>query len=89
MRSQAYLDDLKRFPAKKGRTFHHFHYRHLKRRKSIYWIDGIYVPTWFHVPILHRILGGGSRAGTQRFGRFPNPAQRLAHWLCRIIFVIF
>ena len=88
-RSREYYQDLKRFPSRRGRDFHHFHYRHLDHRYSIYWVDGMYIPRWLHVPIIHRILGGGERAGSQSFGRFPNLAQRGAHWLCRILFLIF
>jgi hypothetical protein len=88
-RSSEYYRDLKRFPSRRGRNFHHFHYRHLRRRSSIYWIDGMCLPQCLHVPIIHKVLGGGERAGTQPFGRFPNLAQRLAHWLCRFIFIVF
>jgi hypothetical protein len=38
-------------------------------------------------PIIHKIFGGGERAETQRFGRFPNVVQRVAHWVCRVVFV--
>jgi hypothetical protein len=65
-------------------TFHHFQYAHLTRRYSISRVDGVYVPIWFHVPVLHILLGGGKRAGNQLFGCFPNPVQRLAHWVCRL-----
>jgi hypothetical protein len=84
-----YYQDLKRFPSRRGRDFHHFHYRHLRNRSSIYWLDGMYIPRLLHVPIIHKILGGGGRASSQSFGRFPNFAQRLAHLLCRIVFLIF
>jgi hypothetical protein len=67
------------------RSFHHPGYTHLKYRQSIYWLDGFYVPQWFHVPILHRLLGWGDRAGSQRLGRFPNVFQRAAHWGLRAI----
>jgi hypothetical protein len=67
--SNEYRQDLKKFPNRNGRSFHHFHYRHLRDRQSIYWLDGMYLPQWLHVPIIHRILGGGERAGSQRFGR--------------------
>jgi hypothetical protein len=88
--SNEYRADLKKFPSRRGRSFHHFHYRHLRDRASIYWLDGMYLPRWVHVPIIHRILGGGGeRAGSQPFGRFPNVAQRLAHWVCRVVFVVF
>ena len=87
--SKSYYQDLKQFPAKRGRDFHHFSYSHLKTRKSIYWTDGIYLPKWFHVPIIHLLLGGGLRVSTQKFGKFPNIAQRLAHWIARVVFVIF
>lgn len=88
-RSREYDRDLKRFPSRQGRDFHHFHYHHLRRRSSIYLVDGMYIPRWLHVPVIHKILGGGERAGSQSFGRFPNLAQRSAHWFCRIIFVFF
>lgn len=84
--SNEYHADLKRFPSRQGWVFHHFHYRHLKRRGSIYLIDGCYIPKWLHVPFVHRVLGGGDRAGSQRFGKFPNPAQRCAHWIFRLFF---
>jgi hypothetical protein len=87
--SREYQEDLKRFPSRKGRNFHHFQYDHLRDRPSTYWIDGMYLPRWVHVPIIHRILGGSERARNQPFGRFPNIAQRLVHWICRILFVIF
>lgn len=87
--SDSYYKDLKRFPSRRGRSFHHFSYRHLKHRRSYYWLDGIYLPKWFHVPVVHRLLGGGDRAGSQRFGKFPNVAQRTCHWICRIVFVLF
>jgi hypothetical protein len=87
--SNEYRADLKKFPSRRGRSFHHFHYNHLRHRQSIYWLDGIYLPRWLHVPVIHRILGGGERAGSQPFGRFPNVFQRLAHLACRLIFVIF
>ena len=84
--SDSYYRDLKKFPTRRGRSFHHFHYSHLKHRLSIYWIDGIYLPKWIHVPIIHRLLGGGSRASTQRFGKYPNVVQSLAHLICRLVF---
>jgi hypothetical protein len=84
-----YYQDLKRHKGYKHplwgqMSFHHFHYRHLKNRYSINRIDGVWVPVWFHVPILHILLGGGSRAGSQLFGKYPNPIQRCAHGLCRV-----
>jgi hypothetical protein len=54
--SKEYREDLKRFPSRKGRSFHHFHYKHLRHRGSIYWLDGMYIPRWLHVPVIHRIL---------------------------------
>lgn len=87
--SREYYRDLKRFPSRRRRDFHHFHYGHLWRRGSIYWVDGIYLPRWLHVPIIHKVLGGGERAGSQAFGRFPNCAQRVAHSFCRIVFLVF
>jgi hypothetical protein len=71
----------------KGRPFHHYDYRHLKRRYSIYWVDGLHIPKAIHVPIIHRILGGGDRPSKQAFGKFPNVAQRAAHWLLRLIYL--
>ncbi|MGL5061349.1 MAG: hypothetical protein ACRC62_15355 [Microcoleus sp.] len=89
--SDRYYEDLKKMrrkhPPSKGHSFHHFHYRHLKTRYSIYLVDGINLPQWLHVPIVHRLLGGGDRAGTQLFGKFPNPAQRAFHWLCRLVYL--
>jgi hypothetical protein len=94
--SNEYLQDLKKSPNRRGRSFHHFHYGHLRdrvafpkeNRSSIYWLDGMYLSQWLHIPIIHRILGGGERAGSQPFGRFPNVAQRLAHLVCRVVFVV-
>jgi hypothetical protein len=87
--TKAYYDDLKRFPARRGRTFHHFHYKHIGRRSSVYLVDGMYLPNWVHVPIIHRLLGGSSRAGGQPFGKFPNMGQRVAHMVCRAVFSVF
>lgn len=89
--SESYYQDLKRHKAIKGWSFHHFHYKQLSKKGrgySIYWIDGIHIPGWLHVPIIHRILGGGSRAGNQRFGKFPNPAQRFSHMVLRFVMPI-
>jgi hypothetical protein len=85
--SNEYRTDLKKFPGRKSRSFHHFHYGHLRDQSSIYWLDGMYLPQLVHVPVIHRILGGGERAGSQPFGRFPNVVQRVAHWVCRVVFV--
>jgi hypothetical protein len=87
--SKEYREDLKRFPPRRGRSFHHFHYKHLRHRRSIYWLDGMYIPRWLHVPVIHRILGGSERAESQPFGRFPNVLQRLARWVCRVVFMVF
>jgi hypothetical protein len=89
MSRRDYYRDLARFPSRRGRTFHHFHYGHLKWRRSIYWLDGVYLPGWAHVSFVHTILGGSSRAGSQPFGKFPNLPQRLAHLVFRVVFVIF
>jgi hypothetical protein len=83
--SPRYYADLSRFPSRRHRSFHHFSYRHLKRHGSLYWIHGVYLPQWFHVPVLHRLLGWGDRAGTQRLGKFPNIFQRAMHWGLRAI----
>lgn len=83
--SDKYYRDLNRFPGWKRMSFHHFHYDHLKYRRSILFIDGLYLPDWLHVPVIHRLLGGGDRVRDQKFGRFPNVAQRSVHWLCRLI----
>jgi hypothetical protein len=93
--SNEYRQDLRKFPSRRGRSFHHFHYEYLRvrvaleNRSSIYWLDGMYLPGGVHIPIIRRILGGGEYAGSQPFGRFPNVAQRLAHWVCRVVFVVF
>lgn len=83
--SQEYYDDLKRFPRWKRMSFHHFHYNHLRWRGSILFIDGLYIPDWIHVPVIHRLLGGGDRVRDQRFGRFPNIAQRTVHYSLRLV----
>jgi hypothetical protein len=88
-----YYKDLKRFkgyrhPLWGVMSFHHFSYRHLKTRYSIYWVDGVYLPTWFHVPVVHVLLGGSTRVRGQWLGKFPNPAQRGVHALCRIHFML-
>jgi hypothetical protein len=88
-----YYQDLKRHKGYKHpiwgvMSFHHFGYAHLKNRYSIDRIDGVYLPKWFHVPVIHILLGGGSRAGSQLFGKFPNLLQRVAHWLCRVHFAL-
>lgn len=90
--SPQYARDLERFPTRNSRSFHHFHYKHLNPKRgrgySIYLVDGVYIPTWLHVPFVHRILGGGARAGSQPWGDFPNFPQRLAHWIFRLVFGI-
>lgn len=89
MKSNAYYKDLKRFPSKKGRAFHHAHYSHIGKRSSIYWVDGMYLPRWYHIGLIHCILGGSKRAGNQRFGKFPNIFQRVAMWIARFVFLVF
>jgi hypothetical protein len=81
----AYYRDLKKLGTFKGWAFHHFSYRHLKRRGSIVWIDGLYLPRWLHIYVVHLFLGWGLRASTQRLGKFPNILQRTAHWILRVI----
>ena len=86
-RSPEYVKDLKRFPSRNGLSGHHLDYCHLKRRPSIYWVDVLYVPKWFHVPIIHSLLGGADRVSDQRWGKYPNIAQRAVHWLLRLIYL--
>lgn len=87
--SNAYYRDLQRFPSWKGMAFHHFHYDHLRHRRSYVWVDGMYLPRWLHIQVIHRILGGGERVRDQRFGNFPNCAQRTVHWMCRLFMPIY
>jgi hypothetical protein len=87
--SNPYFKDLARHRPRAGWSYHHTTYRPFstanghRPRYSVAWIEGIYVPKWIHVPVLHRLLGGGDRVSTQRFGDFPNIAQRAAHWILR------
>lgn len=90
--TEAYRKDLERHKRWQRMDFHHFHYAHLstrggrKPRYSIMFWDGCYIPDWLHVPVIHKLLGGGGGgAGRQRFGKFPNPAQRCAHWILRFV----
>jgi hypothetical protein len=82
-----YYEDLERMGGTKALPYHHFWYGYLKDRYAIYWIDGLHIPKWFHVPIIHRLLGGADRPSNQRFGKYPNIAQRAVHWLLRLIYL--
>jgi hypothetical protein len=44
--SNSYYRDLKRFPSRQGRSFHHFSYRHLKHRRSYYWMCPSSIDYW-------------------------------------------
>jgi hypothetical protein len=73
----------KKWKPRKNWSFHHFTYKALGR--EVYRVHGMNLPGWLHVGVIHCLLGGGKRVSTQRFGKFPNLAQRIAHWGCRFL----
>jgi hypothetical protein len=68
--SNEYRADLKKFPSRRGRSFHHFHYLHLRDRSSIYWITENLPPTTSIA-----IIGGGPIATIEdRVRKFLEPS---------------
>ncbi len=59
---------------------HHTNYKRLGSER--YWLDVIVVSPFAHW-VIHRILGGADRVQHQR-SKYPNGAQQLAHFWCRV-----
>lgn len=61
-------------------SLHHMTYENLGNEK--YWLDVLPVSKFAHKHIIHGILAGYKSAGRQK--SYPNAAQRIAHFWCRL-----